>query len=239
MNFPPLHSWHLTPSEARRLQLDLAPRLILQGGPRSPRLIAGADVAYLPALHRLVAAVVLLRRPRHRGSQEWELVEQVLQDGPATFPYVPGLLSFREAPLVLECFAKLKEKPELVLVDGQGIAHPRGFGLASHLGLWLDLPTVGCAKSRLVGEYEEPGSQKGEWSRLLYGGKVIGGVLRTRDRVKPLFISPGHKVGITQAVRLALLSTSRYRLPEPTRTAHRLAAEQKRRLVRDSKRSET
>ncbi len=233
MNFPPLHSWHLTPSEARRLQLDLAPRLILRGGPRSPRLIAGADVAYLPALHRLVAAVVVLRRPRHRGSQDWELVEEVVQDGSATFPYVPGLLSFREAPLVLECFAKLKEKPELVLVDGQGIAHPRGFGLASHLGLWLDLPTVGCAKSRLVGEYEEPNASKGAWAKLHYQGKVVGAVVRTRDRVKPLFISPGHKVGITQAVRLALLSTSRYRLPEPTRTAHRLAAEQKRRLARE------
>ena len=239
MNFPPLHSWQLNLAEARRLQLELARRLVLRGGPRSPSVIAGADVAYLPALRRLVAAVVLLRRPRHRGTQDWELVEEVVQDGPAAFPYVPGLLSFREAPLVLECFARLKEKPELVLVDGQGIAHPRGLGLASHLGLWLDLPTVGCAKSRLVGEYEEPALRKGEWSRLLYGDKLVGGVLRTRTGVKPLFVSPGHKVGTIRAVRLALLSTSRYRLPEPTRAAHHRAAKQKRLLAPDSKRSET
>ena len=231
MNFPLLHSWRLNPAEARRLQLDLAPQLILRGGPRSPRLIAGVDVAVLPARRRLVAAVVVLRRPPRVSSGEWEVVEQVLEDGPADFPYVPGLLSFREAPLVLDCFARLRTTPDLVLVDGQGIAHPRGFGLASHLGLWLDVPTVGCAKSRLVGEYEEPGPEKGEWSKLRYRGRVIGGVVRTRDGVKPLFISPGHKVGVAQGVRLALLSTSRYRLPEPTRTAHRLAAEQKRGLA--------
>jgi len=231
MNFPALHSWQLSPSEARRLQLDLAPRVILKGGRRSPRLIAGADVAYLSALRRLVATVVLLRRPRKTTDQEWELVEQVVQEGPATFPYVPGLLSFREAPVVLDCFARLRRTPDLVLVDGQGIAHPRGFGLASHLGLWLDIPTVGCAKSRLVGEYEEPERAKGSWTKLRYQGKVVGAVVRTRDGVKPLFVSPGHRVGVSQAVRMALLCTGRYRLPEPNRQAHRLAEAAKRRLV--------
>jgi len=232
MKFRTLHGWNLTPTEARQLQLTLAPRLVLRGGPRAPRLIAAADVAYLPAARQLIAAVVQMRRP-DAAEADWEVVEQVALDGPAAFPYVPGLLSFREAPLVLECFARLRTTPELVLVDGQGIAHPRGLGLASHLGLWLELPTVGVAKSRLVGEYEDPGPPKGEWRELQYQGKVVGAALRTRDAVKPLFISPGHRVGLSQAVRLTLLSTGRYRLPEPSRAAHRLAEAKKRQLPGD------
>ena len=230
MDFPTLHGWRLSPAEARRLQCDLAPRLQLRGGPWAPRLIAGADVAYQPAGRRLVAAVVLLRRPAEVAAP-WEVLEEVVGEAPAEFPYVPGLLSFREAPVVLECFAGLRRVPEVVLVDGQGIAHPRGFGLASHLGLWLDLPTVGCAKSRLVGDYEEPDQVRGSWSRLRYRGRVVGAVVRTRAGVKPLFVSPGHRVGLAQAVRLSLLAAPRYRLPEPLRRAHRLAEETKRRLA--------
>jgi len=233
VEFPTLHSWRLSPAEARRLQQDLASRLRLKGGPRDPRVIAGADVAYHPAAGRLVGAVVVLRRPAE-PADPWEVLEEVVAEAAVPFPYVPGLLSFREAPVVLECFARLAQVPEVVLVDGQGIAHPRGFGLASHLGLWLDLPTVGCAKSRLVGEYEEPAEARGSWSRLRYRGRVVGAVVRTRAGVKPLFISPGHKVGLARSVRLGLLSAPRYRLPEPLRRAHRLADEAKRRLFSKS-----
>jgi len=227
MRLRELHGWDLTTTEARDLQLELASRVVLKGSPRSPRLIAGADVAYLRRSKRLAAALLLLRRPP-KPEDEWETVEEVQLDGPATFPYVPGLLSFREAPIVLECFRRLRTKPDLVLIDGQGIAHPRGFGLACHLGLWLGISTIGCAKSRLIGKYREPGPRKGRWTRLHHGGKAVGGVLRTRDHVKPLFVSPGYGVGIAPAVRLALLCTGRYRIPEPTRRAHQAAEEHKR-----------
>lgn len=231
MKFPQLHSWPRTPREARRLQLDLAPRLLLHGSPRSPRLVAGADVAYSPEHGWLVAAVVLLRRPAKQGERDWEVVEEVVLKGPVTFPYVPGLLSFREAPVLLECFARLPGTPDLVLVDGQGIAHPRGFGLASHLGLWLDVPTVGSAKSRLVGEHKEPGDGSGSWTELYYQGKVVGATVRTRSGVKPIFVSPGHRVGLKPAVRLALLCTAGFRVPEPTRRADHLAEAAKRQML--------
>jgi deoxyribonuclease V len=131
----------------------------------------------------------------------------------------------------LECFAKLSRTPDLALVDGQGIAHPRGFGLASHLGLWLGVPTVGCAKSRLVGEYDEPADSPGSWTGLQYRGKVVGATVRTRSGVKPMFISPGHRVGVKAAVRLALLCTAGFRVPEPTRRADHLAEAAKRQTV--------
>ena len=159
------------------------------------------------------------------------MVEEVVLKGPVTFPYVPGLLSFREAPVLLDCFARLKSTPELVLIDGQGIAHPRGFGIASHLGLWLDVPTVGCAKSRLIGEGEEPGDDPGSWTELRYQGQVVGATVRTRGGVKPIFVSPGHRVGVKAAVRLALLCTAGFRVPEPTRLADHLAEAAKRQML--------
>jgi deoxyribonuclease V len=193
--------------------------------------VAGTDVAYSPTQGWLVAAVVLLHRPAKQVGGAWEAVEEVVLRGPVTFPYVPGLLSFREAPILLECFARLKSTPELVLVDGQGTAHPRGFGIASHLGLWLDVPTVGCAKSRLVGEYPQPGDMPGSWTELSYQGKVVGATVRTRHGVKPIFISPGHRVGVKAAVRLALLCGGGFRVPEPTRRADHLAEAAKRQML--------
>jgi deoxyribonuclease V len=193
--------------------------------------VAGADVAYSPTSGWLVAAVVLLRRPAKQIGADWELVEDVVLKGPVTFPYVPGLLSFREAPILLECFAKLRGTPDLVLVDGHGIAHPRGFGIASHLGLWLGVPTVGCAKSRLVGEYDDPGDSAGSWTELRYQGKVVGATVRTRPGVKPIFVSPGHRVGVKAAVRLALLCGGGFRVPEPTRRADHLAEAAKRQML--------
>ena len=231
MKFARLHRWPTNPGEARRLQLDLAPRVVLHGSLRSPRLVAGADVAYSPTHGWLVAAAVLLRRPAKPVENTWEVVEEVVLKGPVTFPYVPGLLSFREAPVLLDCFAKLKSTPDLVLVDGHGIAHPRGFGIASHLGLWLDLPTVGCAKSRLVGECEQPGDDPGSWTELRYQGKAVGATVRTRRGVKPIFVSPGHRVGLKAAVRLALLCGAGFRVPEPTRLADHLAEAAKRQML--------
>lgn len=140
------------------------------------------------------------------------------------FPYVPGLLSFRELPGVLAAFRKLTVVPEAVLCDGQGLAHPRRFGLACHLGLWLGLPTVGCAKSRLCGTFDEPERSRGGWTPLLLDDEQVGVVLRTRDGVKPLFVSPGHLCDQASAVRLTLAATTRYRLPEPTRLAHQLVS---------------
>jgi deoxyribonuclease V len=215
MIFPDLHPWELSPKEAVALQRELAGRVMLRDDDAGAvRLVAGVDVSCSRFVPCVYAAVIL-----------WDMVSgavvekaEAVLDHP--FPYVPGLLSFRELPVVLEAFRGLQQVPDVVLVDGQGIAHPRRLGIASHLGLWLDLPTIGCAKSRLCGEHAEPGRQRGEWMSLLDDGKEIGRVLRTRDRIKPLFISPGHKVGFDRAVQIVLACGRGYRLPEPTRLAH-------------------
>ena len=150
----------------------------------------------------------------------FELVERVGLTAEAKFPYVPGLLSFREAPALLEAFGRLKARPDVVLCDGQGLAHPRRLGIACHLGLWLDLPTVGCAKSRLCGTFDEPGPVRGDRSPLVDRGETIGAVLRTRDRVAPLFVSPGHRCDLESAVGLVLATTRKLRLPIPSRMVH-------------------
>ena len=139
---------------------------------------------------------------------------------PITFPYVPGLLSFREAPALLDVFAAIRTKFDVVLCDGQGIAHPRRLGIAAHLGLWLDRPTIGCAKSRLFGDYDEPGPNRGDWSPLLDRGETIGAVVRTRARVKPLFVSPGHQCDLASSMRVVLATSPRLRLPVPARLVH-------------------
>lgn len=212
------HPWNLTPREAVRLQKELAQQVIRRGAaPREPLLVAGCDAAgrgrWARRDEEIIAGVLVLRIPG------WELVDAAWARGPSPFPYIPGLLSFREAPLYLKAFHKLRLRPDILLCDGQGIAHPRGLGLASHLGLLLDLPTVGVAKSRLVGEHREPGRRRGCATRLLLDGHVVGRVLRTQDGVRPLYISPGHKIGVAEAVSLVLRLAPRYRLPEPTRLA--------------------
>ena len=199
-------------ARAQALQARLRLQLLTQGGPRRVRLVAGADLAYLGDGSRAWAAVVLW------SPADGRVVETVTVSGRPRFPYVPGYLSFREGPLLLRAFKRLQRTPDLVLFDGQGIAHPRGLGLASHMGVLLDLPSVGCAKSRLVGEHGEPGPRRGDWSPLLIEGRRAGAVLRTRAGVKPLWISPGHRIGIGQAVRWAL-ACCRTRVPEPIRLA--------------------
>ena len=205
--------WPRTPRAAIALQKSLRPRLLLTGGPRSPRTVAGADLAYDLAENRLHAVVMVFRFP----SLEWVETSAVARRIP--FPYVPGLLSFREAPAIIAAWRRLRRPAELLLCDGQGIAHPRGLGLASHLGLLLDVPTIGCAKSLLVGEHGPVGQARAATSPLRHDGRVVGAMVRTRAGVKPIVVSPGHRIGLRAAVRLALACTRGFRIPEPTRQA--------------------
>jgi len=207
--------WVRTVVEARALQERLRSRVQLTGGPRRVRLVAGADLAYCRDGRWAWAAVVLVALPEGR------VVESVTAAGPPPFPYVPGYLSFREGPTLLAAFRRLHERPDLCLFDGQGLAHPRRFGLACHLGVLLNLPSVGCAKSRLVGEYREPGAARGDWSPLRLQGRRVGAVLRTRAGVKPIFVSPGHRIGVREAVSW-VLACSRFRVPEPIRLAEQV-----------------
>jgi len=216
MNLTALHSWNLPPREAIALQRQLAAQIVIaEKLPVPVRTVAGVDVSCRWHGRRFHAAVVVLSFP------QLQPVETATASRDGDFPYIPGLLSFRELPVVLEAFAKLHQPPDLLLVDGQGIAHPRRFGLASHLGLWLNLPSIGCAKSRLYGEHGELAEQRGSATPLLSPeGEEIGMLLRTRDRVKPLYISPGHLISIEQAKQMVLACGGRYRLPEPIRLAH-------------------
>ncbi|MDG5467859.1 deoxyribonuclease V [Deltaproteobacteria bacterium IMCC39524] len=218
MKFSPLHSWNLSTKEAIALQKELAKHIVLHDFvPVAPRVVAGVDVSYAKIATQFHAAVVLL------DYASMEILETAAASGDVNFPYVPGLLSFRELPILLQAFRKLKTVPNVILVDAQGIAHPRRLGLASHLGLWLDLPTIGCAKSRLCGEFEEPAPEKGAWTSLRDGEESIGRVLRTKNRVKPLYISPGHKIDCRRSGEIVLQCGRGYRLPEPTRQAHLLS----------------
>ena len=219
---PPSHPWDLTPAAARSLQGELA-RAVDTSTPLGPwRTLAAADVSFNRGSDVLYAAVVVV------AAETFEVVEKVGLEAPARFPYVPGLLSFREAPALLEAFGRLKARPDVVLCDGQGIAHPRRLGIASHLGLCLDLPTVGCAKSRLCGKYDEPGPDRGDRGPLVDKGEVIGAVLRTRAGVAPLFVSPGHRCDLESAVGLVLATTRKLRLPIPARMAHEYVNEVRR-----------
>jgi len=222
-----LHEWDLSYTEARRVQEELAGRVEFVPLEREPELIAGLDCAFSGDGKRTFAAAVVLRVIGLRSGQagqperlEFEQVETVTAEQETRFPYIPGLLSFREAPVCLEAVAKLKEQPDLFMIDGQGVAHPRRLGLASHLGLFLDKPTIGCAKSRLIGKYEELGSERGAYSPLCDGDETIGAVVRTRSRVRPVFVSVGHKCTLDDAIRITLACATRYRIPEPTRLAH-------------------
>lgn len=217
-----LHTWTLTPTEAVALQRQLACRVDITSALESFDLVAGVDCSYNRFSPWFYAAVVLWR------PSDGAVVEAATAIGKSPFPYVPGLLSFRELPIVLEAYDKLKSKPDVIMLDGQGYAHPRRFGLASHLGVWLDTPTIGCAKTRLIGEHDEPAARRGSSKRLTDKTEVIGRVLRTRDGVKPLYISCGHKVTLDTAVQVVLDCGRGYRLPEPTRLAHHAVNEVRR-----------
>lgn len=216
-----LHRWDLEPREAVALQRKLASRVRRTRQPWAGRFkglrVAGADVSCPRGARTITAAVVVISLP------DFSVLEAVCVKHPADFPYIPGLLSFREAPAVIEAFGKLRGGVDTLICDGQGLAHPRRMGLASHIGLWLGIPTVGCAKSRLCGEHKEPGRNRGRSTRLLLDGEVVGRVLRTRDNVKPLYVSVGHMIDLKTATYLVLACCGRYRLPEPTRLAHHAA----------------
>jgi len=209
-----LHAWDLAPAEAVALQRQLAGRV--EAGPPLGRcdLVAGADVSYNRFSNVFYGGVVVLR------TSDLEVVERQGAVREVHFPYIPGLLSFREAPVLLDAFARVKSEPDAVIVDAHGLSHPRRFGLTCHVGLCLDRPTLGCAKTRLTGTYEEPGPRAGAHAPLTDKGEVIGSVLRTRAGVRPVFVSVGHRTDLASAVRLVLRTCRGYRLPEPTRQAH-------------------
>jgi deoxyribonuclease V len=213
------HRWDVDVRGAFEIQERLRNQLSPKDGIvfRKVRWIAGADVAYAIGGDAIFGAVVVLSFP------DLVLAEESGVKGKVEFPYVPGLLSFRETPVLIKAFSLLKQCPDIILFDGQGIAHPRGFGLASHAGLLLNLPSVGCAKTRLIGEYGPVKKKRGSFGWLWLEGKKVGAVVRTRTDVKPVFVSSGDKITIQTAVRLVLASCRDYRLPEPIRRAHQLA----------------
>lgn len=210
------HPWNVSPAEAMRIQEQLRELVVREGSLAGVRAVAGLDVGLRQGRAR--AAAIVLSYP------ELEVQGQAVAERPLEFPYVPGLLTFREGPAALEVLGRLTAPWDVLLCDGQGIAHPRRLGLASHLGVLLDRPSVGCAKSRLVGTHGELGEAPGSWVELVDRGEVIGAVVRTRQGVKPVYVSVGHCVGLADAIALVLGCTRGRRLPEPTRLAHQLAS---------------
>ncbi|MBN1804888.1 MAG: endonuclease V [Sedimentisphaerales bacterium] len=223
MHIKDLHSWNLSYPQARECQKALASKVLFTPLKKRPKLIAGIDCAFSRDGEKIIAAVVVLRLP------DFALIETTSAVGKVTFPYIPGLLSFREAPVCIAAVEKVSSRPDVFIIDGQGVAHQRRLGLAAHLGLFFDEPTIGCAKSRLIGTYEEPELTKGSHT-LLKDKKIaqgeqyetIGAVLRTRTNVKPVFVSVGNKCTLKDAIEITLNCSVRYRLPEPTRLAHQL-----------------
>jgi deoxyribonuclease V len=216
------HPWDVSHERALTIQARLARHLKPEGKLDDAHSVAGIDVSFPRALRRgdqqwARAAVVVLTYPQLKP------IEQVVAERPVEWPYIPGLLSFREGPVVLAALEKLRTEPDVLIFDGQGLAHPRRLGLATHLGILLDRPSIGCAKSRLCGQYQGPGPNKGDWAPLIDEGERIGAVVRSRDSVKPIFVSIGQHVDLETAIDFSLSCCTRYRLPEPTRLAHQAA----------------
>jgi deoxyribonuclease V len=219
----PEHDWNLSPAQARALQQQLAPRVLQHDRLGPVNRLAGVDVGFEADGATVRAAVAVL------DAKDLSLVEHAIARVPTTFPYVPGLLSFRELPGVLAALDRLSTPPDLVLCDGQGLAHPRRFGIACHLGVLTGIPTIGVGKTRLIGHHQEPGPAKGDWAPLWDRSsagdeEIIGAVLRSRAGVKPIYVSIGHRVCLETAIDWVLRATTRYKLPETTRWAHRLAS---------------
>jgi deoxyribonuclease V len=216
MNIQKLHDWNVGYEEAVRIQLNLKERLVLhdEGDLHAVNVIAGADISYSRGDDLFFAAVVVLKFP------SMEIIETSSCSERVTFPYIPGLLTFREGPALTQAFKQLKHSPDVVIFDGHGIAHPRGIGLASHMGLFLDIPTIGCAKKRLTGTHDEPGIDVGNYSFLTRDDRTIGAVVRTKKNVKPVFVSQGNKISLQTAIDIVLSACTGYRLAEPVRRAH-------------------
>jgi deoxyribonuclease V len=219
MKIRQLHAWSLTIEEARAIQEKLQAQIILQDQLEEPiQYVAGVDMGFEANGTISRAAVAVLSFP------DLQLQETSIARRPTTFPYIPGFLSFREIPAILDALEKTKIIPDLILCDGQGIAHPRRFGIACHLGLLVDIPTIGVAKSLLVGKHEDLPEIRGSWQPLIHRGETVGAVLRTRAGVKPLYVSSGHRVSLPTAINYVLRCTPKYRLPETTRIADKLAS---------------
>lgn len=214
-----LHPWDLSPEEAVRLQKELASTIQLRPLASFPKTIAACDVSFDLGSPTLFAAIVLMETESLRVLEEVTVREEV------HFPYVSGLLSFRELPVVLKGLAALQNSPDLILCDGQGIAHPRRMGIATHLGLWLQRPTIGSAKSLLCGKHGELGEERGATSPIVHRREVVGYAVRTRSRVSPVYVSPGHLCSLEDAVKIVLAVTSKYRIPDPIRFVHKLSNE--------------
>ncbi len=217
MDYFRLHPWKVAPKEARDIQRRLRKRLITQKSLKKVNLIAAADVSFRDKM--MFGVVAVFRFP------SLEIVETKTAKMKESFPYVPGLLTFREGPILLKAFAKIKSNPDVIIFDGQGIAHPLRMGEAAHMGILLNKPSIGCAKSRLIGDYKEPKKKKGSYSKLLYNGQKIGVVLRSKDNVKPLFVSSGHKIDLKSSLRIILACCKKYRFPEPIRYVHHISKE--------------
>lgn len=214
MKFKQPHSWNISPKEGIEIQKKLREQLIFSENKFEIIKICGTDVSYEKEINLLFSAVVILKYP------EMDVIEEQTAVMRCTFPYVPGLLSFREVPVLLKAFDNINDVPNVVLCDGHGIAHPRGFGLASHLGMILDVPTIGCAKNKLFGKYSKVGDDKGDWSYISDGVNYIGVALRTKKNVKPVFVSQGYKISMEFSKEIILACCKKYRIPEPIRRAH-------------------
>ena len=219
MNITHLHDWNITPAAAIQLQNEMAKQVVYDQpiDVNAVRLVAGVDVSVKESTSH--AAVVIVRFP------ELTLVETVTSTMPTPFPYIPGLLSFREGPVLEEAFRKLQNVPDVFIFDGMGRAHPRRIGIATHMGLWLGKPTIGCGKTLLTGKYVEPANERGVYADLIHRNEVIGAILRTRPNVKPVFISVGHLADLPTSIDLVMRCTPKYRLPEPIRLAHNAAGD--------------
>lgn len=214
--------WPKDIEKARMIQDILKGKVRITPLKKNAVYIAGVDASFLD--DKVIGVACLYRYPEMISLEESSAVARVL------FPYIPGFLSFREGPIITSAIKGLKIKPDLILFDGQGIAHPKGLGIASHIGVLLDIPTIGCAKSRLIGEYKNLGMKRGNLSSLRYLGNIVGAVLRTRDNVRPLFVSPGHKIDLRGSIEIALGCTKKYRLPEPLKRADFISKKIKREL---------
>jgi deoxyribonuclease V len=216
MRYRKLHDWDLTRSEAVALQQKLRSEVRIQPLGAEPELVAGCDISFNKFSDVVYAGIVVLRLA------DLKVIDRAAAVTQTQFPYIPGLLSFRETPALLEAWRELETEPDVIMLDGQGLAHPRRFGIACHFGLLTEKPSLGCAKTVLVGKYDEPGEQAGSYSLMEHKGETVGAALRTKNRVAPVYISAGHLIDLTDSVSLALRCVKGYRIPEPTRQAHLL-----------------
>lgn len=216
MKIQQLHKWNLTIKEAVELQNKLAKKILIQPLKSQVELIAGCDVAFKKNSNEATAGITILSFP------ELKLLSRIVVNTKVKFPYIPGFLSFREIPVLLKAFVKLNDKIDLLFVDGYGIAHPRKFGIASHLGILLDLPTIGCGKTYLLGDYKLPDLEAGSFTKLTYKDEIVGAVVRTKTGVKPIFASIGNRINLEQTIEFTIKSCKGYRIPEPIRQAHLL-----------------